>query len=216
MEKISLYVLIDPLTLRVRYIGRTKVSLAMRLSQHVFRAKNNKHRTHKHNWIVSLLRKNCRPYIRRLCIVDGWSESHVLERLLIAKYRDRLVNHDDRGEGGKNKQLTDEYKESIAKTLKEGYADGSIPHPRNKRVYCYDRQGNYLSEHKSVKQSAADLSVSWSSAKKHVQGKRIHVSGYRLLLQRVDSIAPLDEKICATLDRDIQVHNTSIKLEGHQ
>lgn len=215
MENVSVYVLIDPLTLKVRYIGRTKVSLAMRLSQHVFHAKHRRG-THKDNWIASLLSKNCRPYIRRLCVVEGWSESHELERSLICKYRDRLVNHDDRGEGGRNKQLSKEYRACISHTLKEGYADGSISHPRNRRVYCYDRCGNYVSEHKSVKQSATDLNVSWSSAKKHVQGKRVHVSGYRLLLNRVDSMGPLDEKICATLDRDIQVHNTSIKLEGHQ
>ena len=46
--KVNIYVLIDPITLKVRYIGRTKKPLSERLSQHVGKAKHDKDKnTHK-------------------------------------------------------------------------------------------------------------------------------------------------------------------------
>lgn len=76
MQRVVIYCLVCPITLKVRYIGRTTVSLPMRLSQHVFKAKHNRDNTHKSNWIRSLLKINSRPFIRTLCVVNGWDESY--------------------------------------------------------------------------------------------------------------------------------------------
>ena len=189
MEQVKIYGLVDPIELKIRYIGRTKCSLPMRLSQHVFRAKNNANKSHKNSWIKKLLSMNCKPKIRLLTVVEGWSESHVVERNLINKYRDRLTNHDDRGEGGKNKKLSPGYRKSISETLKKGYSDGSIPHPRNKIVYSYDSNGYYISEHKSIKQCALDLNLPHSSVKKHVRGERNHVKGYFVKFYKVEKLS---------------------------
>jgi len=70
MEKVIIYVLIDPLTLKVRYIGRTKCSLEKRLGEHISKSKLEYNFTHKCNWIKSLLKQNLKPIIRKLCIVN--------------------------------------------------------------------------------------------------------------------------------------------------
>lgn len=193
-EIVKIYVLIDPITNRVRYIGRTKCSLPMRLSQHVFRAKNNKIKNnHKDNWIKSLLKLNSRPIIKLLTTVEGWSESHVFEQNLIKKHciKHNLVNNDDRGEGQFNKKLSQEYKDKISKTLKEGYSSGKIPHPKNKIVYYYNHNGEYCGEFKSIKEASEQLNIVYSNIKKCLRGTQKHAKKYRFSFIKLNQMSKL-------------------------
>ena len=189
--KVSIYVLIDPITLKVRYIGRTKLSLSERLSQHVGKAKHDVNKnTHKNNWIRSLIRFNCKPIIRLLTTVYGWKESHEVERELIKKHCEKhnLVNNDDKGAGGVNKEMSQEYKDQISKTLTEGYRSGKIPHPRNKAINCYDYEGNFIKSFISTKNAALELDLSTKQISKCLSGFYDGIKGYQFRYQPDNNI----------------------------
>ena len=71
MEVINIYKLIDPLTSKIRYIGKTKNSLSVRLSGHLsYSGSNLKLRS----WINSLKTKNLKPIIEliEVCKEYNW------------------------------------------------------------------------------------------------------------------------------------------------
>lgn len=168
MEKVKIYVLIDPITLKVRYIGRTRSSLKKRLAEHMTKARYNYCKTHKGNWIRSLIKMNSKPFIRILTIVDGWEYSHIVERQLINKYKNRLVNHDDRGEGGKQRVYTPEQKKYISDTLKEYYKTHQIRTMTPVFVYNYD--GSFFKEYPSIKAASEDTGIYHGTITKHLCG----------------------------------------------
>ena len=94
---ISMYVLMDPITNDIRYVGQT-VDPQNRYRNHIWEAKEN-NRNHKERWIVSLLRKNKRPIMKII-----WSgqltsdEANKVESKLIRYYKTKykLTNALDR------------------------------------------------------------------------------------------------------------------------
>lgn len=168
--KIIIYALIDPITCKVRYIGRTSVSMSARLSKHIHDAKYNKRKTHKEDWIRSLLKINCKPLVRKLTEIEGWDESYAFEVALIEKYKDRLTNYYDQGPG-KLRSCRKEDREKISETLKQGYANGSIARPTGRTVYVYNSDGTYYGEYPSIQETARQLGVYWGTIKKHINNK---------------------------------------------
>lgn len=192
--EVKIYALIDPNSMRVRYIGRTKSSLVKRLSEHVSKSRLNYNNTHKSNWIKSLLKVNSKPYIRQLCVVDGWKESHDKERALIHKYRDRLLNHDDRGEGSKNHIVGEEYKRAISDTLKAKYASGELKNPSSKQVHVYNLHGDYLSSYESGADASTQIGIAYSAIYKCTSGLAKQYAGYQFSLEKVDSMPTITKK----------------------
>lgn len=189
--KINIYVLIDPITLKVRYIGRTSTDLNQRLGTHLSKAKNNYTRTHKDNWLRSLLEKGQKPIIRNLCSVDGWQESHQVERFLINRYCDRLLNHDDRGEGSKNHIVTDKAKRLISESLKKQYSENNMPNVARKEVHVYDLDGNYLSTYKSGKTATDSLGIAYSAIHKCTSGIHRQQRGYQFSFIKLEKMKRL-------------------------
>lgn len=168
--EVKIYALVDPITCKIRYIGRTSVKLSNRLSQHIHRAKYDKAKTHKEDWIRSLLKINCRPWIRQLCVIHGWEESYEFEVALIEKYRDRLTNFYDKGQGAL-RECRDEDKLKISNTLKLGYSQGTIERPKGKNVYVYNKDGSFYNEYPSIQEASRQLEVYFSIIKRHLNGK---------------------------------------------
>jgi hypothetical protein len=169
MEKVKIYVLIDPISLKVKYIGRTKIkNLNTRLSQHINKAKYYKDNTHKSNWIRSLLKINSRPYIKKIATVDGWSESYIFEKNLISKYKNRLINHNDRGEGGVNTIVTVDQRKKISETLKNYYKTHQIKTVTEVHVYNYD--GTYYNSYISIIEASKVLGIYHGTISKHLTG----------------------------------------------
>lgn len=96
MPLVKIYTMSDPITLEVRYIGKTKISLAKRRSQHISKARQGV--THRDCWLKSLARKGVKPLIDLIELVDE-SEWEERERHWISEYRktSRLTNHADGG-----------------------------------------------------------------------------------------------------------------------
>jgi hypothetical protein len=167
--KVIIYALVDPITCKVRYIGRTSVSMNARLSKHIHDAKYFKKKTHKENWIRSLLKINCKPLIRKLTEIEGWKKSYELEVSLIEKYKDRLTNYYDKGIGYL-RQCREEDRIKISNTLKSKYAQGTIDNPVGKTIYVYNRNGSFHSEYVSVSEACTKLGVGRTTIKRHING----------------------------------------------
>jgi hypothetical protein len=202
-KKVIIYCLIDPITCKVRYIGRTtKKNIKHRLIEHITKSRYfshyypNKKNTHKVNWINSLLKKGEEPKIRKLCEVIGWEKSHFLERCLIKKYllsRD-LTNIDDKGTGEANKVITDEQKQKISNKLKAHYLTNI--NARSKSIDVYDSDGNYLKTYVSANSFAKLIGVSPSKVSKTARGLMKRVKGYQI--KYTDDIIRVIDKYSAT------------------
>ena len=95
--EIKIYKLIDPNSLEIRYVGKTTQPLGIRLSRHLDKSKRSKKKTHKENWICSLISNNQKPIIELIEIVSeiNWQEK---ERFWISQFNN-LTNLTEGGEG---------------------------------------------------------------------------------------------------------------------
>ncbi len=93
----SIYILKDPRTHEVRYVGMTH-GVRRRFAEHLYSTKRT--RTRVASWIQSLLKIGLKPVLEEIETGRGeWAER---ERFWIAEYRrhgSRLTNHTDGGEG---------------------------------------------------------------------------------------------------------------------
>lgn len=178
---VSIYALCDPVTCKVRYIGRTsKKVIAHRLIEHISKAKYyhiyypKGKRPHRINWINSLLDKGYEPVIKLISQVEGWKKSHILERELINKHllKRHLVNSDDRGEGSKNRTVTDAEKNKISNSLRNYYSTNL--NTKAKPIDVYDINGTYLKSYPSATAFAKELKTTPRNVARAAQseGKR--------------------------------------------
>lgn len=132
----KIYVLIDPITNRIRYVGMTKLTLKHRLYLHL---KEKPKITHKSHWIQSLKRNNKEPIIVQIDSSDNLEELSKKEIYWIQYYlkqNEKLTNY-----------ITDfsprPYKSFLDRTAK--------------KVIQYDLKGNKIAEFESANQAACSL-----------------------------------------------------------
>ena len=96
MEFNHIYTLSDPITDEVRYIGQTKKSLDERLRNHL----KSKGKTHRHNWINSLIKKGVKPKIELIETVDRdkVSETEIFWISMFKSWGFKLCNLTEGGE----------------------------------------------------------------------------------------------------------------------
>jgi hypothetical protein len=179
--KVKIYILIDPITCKIRYIGRTTQSLNKRLIGHISKSKLKQ--THRDFWIQSLLKQGLIPKIKELKTVEGWSYSHEIEKNYIKKalkYNFKLTNHDDRGEGCKNKIITDFQKLKISNTLKYKYENNIIKPTNTTKISIYDLNGNFIKEFNSCSECVKILNVPQSSLEKVLSQKVKRWKNYQI------------------------------------
>lgn len=111
---IYIYGLVDPVSKQIRYIGKS-IRPKGRYTDHL----NDKSKTHKTNWIQSLLKKGLKPelvILEQLNDDENWQE---YEKQWIKKGKENgwnLVNSTDGGDGVVN--LSEESKQKIISTWK--------------------------------------------------------------------------------------------------
>lgn len=97
---VFIYALIDPNTFKVRYIGKT-VNLKQRYQNQL----NEKSKTHRCNWIKSLLDNGKKPIqviLQELTDNEDWESSEIKWISIAKKYGWNLVNGTSGGDGVKN------------------------------------------------------------------------------------------------------------------
>lgn len=179
--KVKIYVLIDPISNKIRYIGRTRNSLRTRLAGHI--SKSKRKQTYKDCWINSLIENGLKPIIKLFKIVEGWKYSHIYEQSLISrsiKFGFNLVNLDDRGEGCKNKVISKYQKEKISITLKSKYSKGLINPTNTTKVSVFDLQGNFIKSFNSIAECCRDLKLKTSSVENVLSGYCKRLFNYQI------------------------------------
>jgi hypothetical protein len=119
--KTYIYVLKDPRTDLVRYVGKT-VNLYNRYHNHINKAKNLK--THNDRWITVLLKINNKPILEVIdeCY-DDWEDKEKFYIKLFKSVGADLCNHTLGGEGAIGCIFTKERREKIA--IGNSYKKGS-------------------------------------------------------------------------------------------
>lgn len=108
MKVYALYILIDPITNSIRYVGKTKQDLKERLARHVRDALEMDgatwaDRTHRANWIRKVLSQGQRPRISEMCRYNDLESVNAAERFFIhhiRSVRNDLTNATAGGDGG--------------------------------------------------------------------------------------------------------------------
>lgn len=133
VRQVKIYVLKHPVTLEIRYVGKTVRSLSRRLGNHIANAKGNRHNRHLSNWILSILKSGKRPIIELIeeCDYNVWKER---EKYWISQFPN-LINLTIGGDGcegfthspealqklkgiNKGRQHTEEFKKNMSLRLK--------------------------------------------------------------------------------------------------
>lgn len=143
----KIYVLKDPDSKKIRYVGKTVQTLIARLGQHVYDAKSKK--THKSYWIQKLISGGKLPIIEEIDSCS-WEESSALETFYIAKFKSEgydLINQTDGGEGTLGKIVTEETRKKQSDSLRK----------KTPKVYQYDLDGNLIKEWENAMMAAETL-----------------------------------------------------------
>jgi group I intron endonuclease len=179
--KYKIYKLIDPLTNKIRYVGRTSQNLDNRLKKHL----NAKDKSHRTNWIKNLLLKNLVPKIELICETDKFETCTELEFFYIKKYKELgfdLVNMTNGGEGSigfkhsestiikmknaaKIRASNQQYRNSISKKLSDNWVKLSddlknqhiLKQPNRKNIGQFDLNDNLIREFISLRQIEREL-----------------------------------------------------------
>lgn len=147
----TIYILQDPRTEQVRYVGVTRQQIRRRLSGHLAEARRGDN-THRSRWIRALLTEGVEPVVVSLFKAepDAWQE---MERAVIAAYREAgapLVNATDGGDGvfGHTHSVESRAKMSVARRGK--------PHsPEHRAKIGAAQKGKVIPPEVRAKMSAA-------------------------------------------------------------
>lgn len=154
MNNVTIYTLSDPITGEVRYVGKTIQKLKYRLATHICRNRNNKN--HTEAWVKSLLKKDLKPVIEELCIVDEsmWEDE---EKFYISYFRYigfRLTNH---SEGGDASNLGSRWKWSEKVRINNNKRITTI----DKRLKLYNIDGSFIWDIRNFTELSFILGVSY-------------------------------------------------------
>lgn len=188
-KKVNIYVLLDPSTCKVRYIGITTQSIKRRLFKHVEDAMYSKKSTHKINWIRKLISEGKFPLIKKLTEVNDWYSALKLEKHLIKKYKvsRNLTNNEDYIDGAFKRTVTDEQRVSASKKAKSFYERGGKASHR-KEVNCYKLDGTFVRKFDSMSEAAKTLNLSLRHVCLVVSGKKPQLKGY--VFTKITEAAP--------------------------
>jgi len=153
---VKIYAIQHPITLEIKYIGKTERPLNIRLISHIYESKFAKIKTHKHNWILKCINEGIRPQIILLeeC-EDNWQEC---EKKWINHYGlKNLTNTTEGGIGGITRILTPEHRENIRTKLISKIQNGEINYKERAIKISKSHKGKKLSE--STKQKIREINL---------------------------------------------------------
>lgn len=115
-SRFAVYVLSDPETDEVRYVGKTEYGLKMRLAGHLRKSKLqiSNHRT---AWIKSILARGLKPVIEPLEEFESPDGVYEAEQFWVEQFRAlgfRLVNATDGGPGSTGRIMSEETRRKIS------------------------------------------------------------------------------------------------------
>ena len=183
-DQYKIYILKDPRTLEIRYVGVTSKSLSTRLSNHIYYAKK-RNCTHVHNWILSLLNINLKPLIEILEVVtkDTWEER---EKYWILEYKktNNLTNIALGGSGLiRDRTLSSRQKSALGH---------NIP------IYQINNAGNVIKEFVSISEASKQLNISRTNIGNALKGRNNTAGKFKWIYKKlynfnIDSSFSIDD-----------------------
>jgi hypothetical protein len=174
-----MYILADPNSLKVRYIGITKERyLSKRLGGHKFDAVNRNGKTHHHRWLQKLYSSGKKPIMKKIAEFSTWKEAREVELRLINKYKEshNLTNSNDEG-------------------LFTSVGNKSARVYFTKPIYLYDVDGNFVKEFLSTKDICKELSITKITVSKILARKGKAKNGiihkFQLSRVKLDKMEPM-------------------------
>lgn len=185
IQKGFIYILQDPSGIsNKQYIGKTRVKLKRRLTNHIsaarrYKQKQSKDTNYNYNWINSLLSRNMEPEIIAIEQFDNITLDilNVAEKMYIRQYKEmgiKLTNTSDGGDGGHGKGYipTQEVKNKISQSLLLFFSENGAP---NKGKHLTKEQKEHLSKintgKKYSEEARKNMSIAHSGDKNHFRGK---------------------------------------------
>lgn len=174
----DIYVLVDPIVFKVRYIGVTCQSLTDRLQNHIhdalYRPSEN---WHKARWIKSLIQKGKKPIIRRIAQKPTRKEAEELETMLIQRYKEKhnLVNISE-----DNGYFTFDGRKKASEI-------------NSKKVYVYHYDGTFYKEFDSAKEASEELGIYYSCVLKCLRGYYKYAKGFQFSFKKVHRMPDLTD-----------------------
>ena len=159
-----IYVLKDPETKVIRYVGKTVHTLQRRLSQHLYDSRTKEKRNHRLNWIKKIVDKGQLPIIEEIDKCK-WNESQEREQYWIKFYRESnidLINETDGGEGNlnyhKSKETIEKCKQSQRKKLPQ--------------IHQYSLDGTFIKSWNCIPEAAEALHIESAGIRRNAIGER--------------------------------------------
>lgn len=118
LTMVKIYVLIDPRTNLVRYVGATSQSLKRRLTGHIGDLKLKKANTYKINWIRELQSLSLKPIIKLIEETEDWV---IREKFWYDYYKSKSLTNSRDGGSGVFKKDADSIARSSQAKFKEVY-----------------------------------------------------------------------------------------------
>lgn len=136
--KTYIYRLRDPITNKIRYVGKT-TSPKRRYYQHCSIQANKNEKSHRSSWLISLLDKNRKPIFEIIdtCLYKNWEE---IEKYWIDHHKKigcNLCNHSYGGSGILGHKRSEETKRKISK-------NNAKATKINKTVYRFNKEGKFI------------------------------------------------------------------------
>ncbi len=167
-----IYALIDPTNDEVRYIGKS-IEPMKRLREHICSNDN----TYRGKWVKSLIKENYKPKMKilKICPLSEFVEH---ETYYISQYDfDRLTNSDRGGQGN-----IDRRRDVIDKSIEK----------ISRIVYQFDLNGNFIKEHKSVREASREIGLSHTNISRCCNGIYKHSRGFIFRYDKVIVVEKLE------------------------
>ena len=159
----SIYVLKDPDTFQVRYVGATSQTLTRRLSGHLWDSRHKRSSTRKIHWIAKLLSQGKTPVIELIeTCGEDWAKREQHWYLYYA-LQTTLVNT-NKGGGGVFKKDAN----SIARSSQAKF----------QAIVQYDLSGNRIAEWECIRDATAHYGLARNAIKNCLRGRAASSGGY--------------------------------------
>lgn len=186
------YCLIDPESMKPRYVGQTIKSLKYRLNEHIQDSKRS--RCHNANWIKSILKKELRPIIEMVEECDN-KDLNSREIYYIKHFRDNgviLTNSNDGGQTGSCKFHKEESKKKISDFMKNYKKSPEhilrMRKSLSKPVYQYSLNGKFIRSFNNAEEAGNCINKSKTSITKAC-GRSGCSGGFQWRYYEVDEIS---------------------------
>jgi hypothetical protein len=185
----AIYVIENHTNFVKRYVGSSKDPYN-RLHRHISKLNNNKH---ENPYLQNAWNKygadKFECYIIEFVDISNLNEEQINKKLveIEQKWIDILNPEYNITKKVERNILSEESRQKISVTLKEGYTSGRIKSTSKRKIKAFDLKGNFIREFDSTKEASEELNCNRSSITRVLMGAYLQVNGYQFRYSENDN-----------------------------